>query len=429
MTDVTGVTEAAVGRRARKKAATRQAIAEAALGLFLERGYDRVTVKDVAEAADVSMSGLFKHFPTKESLVFDIEDDLQASLTGAVRDRPEGTPVLAALRSWLLQRIEAASGDPRHAEFQRLVSDTPALADHARRMWLRNEEELGRAITEAGPDAPGADVAGRALARFLLDRARPGHDVDPRRTLDAAVTLLADGWPAPELRRPPRTAPPEAAASPARPPGLRERKKAETRAAVNRAALDLFGEHGYDGVGVREVADAAGVSLATLFAHFPDGKASLVFPGGRADHVAALVRAVRERPVGHGVLRALHDHMATRGPFERNPDPDVRRTLDLVRATPDLADHALRTWTAAEDDLAVAVAEEAGLPDGDLTARLLARYVLQIPDLARTEPDARHTLDVVFGLLARGWPACLAPGTAAAATGPAWRPDAGRPAL
>ncbi|MEU3281014.1 hypothetical protein [Streptomyces antibioticus] len=61
----------------------------------------------------------------------------------------------------------------------------------------------------------------------------------------------------------------------------------------------------------------------------------------------------------------------------------------------------------AEDDLAAAVAEEAGLPDEDLTARLLAHHVLQIPDLARTEPDARHTPDVVLGLLARGWPTCL----------------------
>ncbi|MFF3941763.1 TetR/AcrR family transcriptional regulator [Streptomyces phaeofaciens] len=401
------MTELTVGRRERKKARTRQAIADAALGLFLERGYDQVTVKDVAEAADVSMSGLFKHFPTKESLVLDEDADVRAALVGAVRDRAEGTPVLEALRSWLLDRARAASDDPRHAAFVNLVSSTPALDDHARRMWLRHEEALGRAIGEAGPDAPGADIAGRALARFLLDHAQPRDDTDPHRTLGAAITLLADGWPAPELRRPPREAPPAATASPSRPPGLRERKKAETRRAITRAALDLFVERGYDDVGVREVAHAAGTSVATLFSYFPDGKASLVFPGNRSEHTAALVRAVQDRPAGHGILRALHDHMAVRGPFEQHPTPDERRALDLIRATPELGDHALRSWTAAQDAVATAVAQEAGLPADDPTPRLLARYVLQIPDLARTTTDARATLDVVTGLLTHGWPACL----------------------
>ncbi|WP_207399739.1 TetR/AcrR family transcriptional regulator, partial [Actinomadura fibrosa] len=228
--------------------------------------------------------------------------------------------------------------------------------------------------------------------------------------------LLGDGWPAPELRVPPQNPPPAAPPAPARPPGLRERKKAQTRRAINRAALDLFTERGYDDVGVREIADAAGTSLATMFTYFPDGKASLVFPGSRAERTAALVRAVRLRRPGQTVLRALHDHMATRGPFKADPAPEKRRVLDLVRATPQLRDHALHSWTAAEDDLTAAITREAALPAGDHTARLLARYVLQIPDLARTAADARRVLDVVTALLEHGWPA----GTWAAA------PDDGR---
>lgn len=251
------MTEATTGRRERKKARTRQAIADAALELFLERGFDQVAVKDVAEAADVSMSGLFKHFPTKESLVFDEEDDVQAGLISSVRDRPEGTSVLEALRAWLLARVCNKSADPRVAEFLDLVAHTPALSDYARRMWLRHEEELAKAIRQSGPDAPGADIAARAVARFVLDRTQPWQRDDPRAELDAAFTLLTHGRPAPELHATPHPPPSAAPPSPARPSGLRERKKAQTRQAITTTALELFAAHGYDNVGVREIADAA----------------------------------------------------------------------------------------------------------------------------------------------------------------------------
>lgn len=79
------------GRRERKKAQTRQSLADAALELFLGRGYDQVGVKDVADLADVSVTTLFKHFPVKEALVFDQEDDLEAALVAAVRDRPRAS--------------------------------------------------------------------------------------------------------------------------------------------------------------------------------------------------------------------------------------------------------------------------------------------------------------------------------------------------
>lgn len=383
--------EVTTGRRERKKARTRQAIASAALELFRERGFDQVTVRDVAEAADVSMSGLFKHFPTKESLVVDLSDDVLAGLVAAVRDRP--TEVLAALRSWLGAYDRA--GDP----CAEIVAGSPALRDHARRAWLRHEGELADAIRAAGPDVPGADIAARAVARFALDR--------PDGSLDAAFALLANGWSAPG---PPRAvAPPPATPTPDRPPGLRERKKVQTRQAITRSAVELFTERGYDDVGVREIADSAGVSLGTVFTYFPDGKASLVFPGDRAGRADELVRAVRSRPPGRTVPRALHDYMATRGPFATNPTADERRVLDLVRATPDLADYALRSWTAAQEPLAAAIAEEAGLPADDVGARLLAHYFLLIPDLASTMPDARHALEVVTDLLESGWPHSLRP--------------------
>lgn len=397
------------GRRERKKARTRQAIADAALDLFLEHGFDQVTIKDVAEAADVSMSGLFKHFPAKESLVFDQDDEVRAGIVAAVRDRPAATSALDGLHAWLARHAHCGSADPRTAAYLDLVAGTPALADYARRMWLRHEQDLAEAIREAGPDAPGADMAARAVARFALDRTQPWRRDDPRGELDAAFALLTGGWPAPELHASSRTpqAPGATPPAPARPPGLRERKKARTRQAITDAAVELFTRRGYGDVGVREIAAAAGTSIATLFTYFPDGKASLVFPGDRADQAAALVHAVHDRAPGQTIPRVLHDHLATRGPFKPGLTPGERRVLDLVRATPELSDYALRAWTAAQEPLTTAIAEQAGAPDGDPAPRLLARYVLQIPDLAATTTDSRLALDVITRVLEHGWPGGL----------------------
>ncbi|MFC7111010.1 TetR/AcrR family transcriptional regulator [Nonomuraea rubra] len=77
--------------------------------------------------------------------------------------------------------------------------------------------------------------------------------------------------------------------------GRRERKKAQTRQALSEAALRLFSEHGYDGVTVAQIADEADVSIATLFAHVPDGKEALIFDDG-AERRVWLVSAVRDRP-------------------------------------------------------------------------------------------------------------------------------------
>ncbi|MBS2532549.1 helix-turn-helix transcriptional regulator, partial [Catenulispora sp. NF23] len=75
------------GRRERKKAAIRQSLADTARDLFLERGYDAVGVREIAEAADVSVATLFNHFPDgKEALVFDQDADREAALVAAVHN-------------------------------------------------------------------------------------------------------------------------------------------------------------------------------------------------------------------------------------------------------------------------------------------------------------------------------------------------------
>ncbi|MEU6478935.1 helix-turn-helix domain-containing protein [Streptomyces sp. NPDC047017] len=184
-----------MGRRERKKAATRQALADAALTLFLERGYDAVGIKEIAEAADVSTTTLFKHFPSKEALVFDQDADLEAALISAVRDRPPGTPVTAALREHVLRsRLFAPEGTAEIAVFRELIRATPALSAYQRRMWMRHEHTLAAAIA-AELDAPADDPACAALAHFALEaRSLITTSPDPRTAVETAFALLEGGW-------------------------------------------------------------------------------------------------------------------------------------------------------------------------------------------------------------------------------------------
>src|SRR5882757_614673 len=118
------MTEPPVSRRERKKAATRQAIADAALHLFLERGYDHVSIRDIAEAADLSTATVFKHFTGKEALVFDQEESTDTRLIAAVRQRATGQGVLDALRQHVLDTWLPIAAHPQLQEFHHLVNST-----------------------------------------------------------------------------------------------------------------------------------------------------------------------------------------------------------------------------------------------------------------------------------------------------------------
>ncbi|MGV4986553.1 TetR/AcrR family transcriptional regulator [Streptomyces sp. NPDC001709] len=184
-----------MGRRERKKAATRQALADAALELFLEHGFDAVSIRDIAEAADVSTTTLFKHFPSKEALLFDMDADVEEALVAAVRDRAPGTPLLQALREHTLRaRGIKPEYDEQIAAFQRLASSTPALVDYHRRMWMRHERALAEAIA-ADAGAPADDPACAALAHLALEaRTLAATAPDRVAAVNAAFDLLERGW-------------------------------------------------------------------------------------------------------------------------------------------------------------------------------------------------------------------------------------------
>jgi AcrR family transcriptional regulator len=127
---------------------TRARIREVANRLFIERGYDAVTVADVAREAGVSSVTVFNHFPRKEDLFLDRTVDAIDLLRSAVRDRSDGTAVLTSLREQSLrlfdERHPLSGMDERSAGFFRTVAESPALVARAREIL----SELQRILAE-----------------------------------------------------------------------------------------------------------------------------------------------------------------------------------------------------------------------------------------------------------------------------------------
>jgi AcrR family transcriptional regulator len=183
--------------------------------------------------------------------------------------------------------------------------------------------------------------------------------------------------------------------------GRRQRKNAQTRAALAEAALRLFLEKGYDAVSVKEIADAVDISVPTLFNHVPDGKEALMFDDG-TERREILLAAVRDRKSGQSVMAALREFISGRGPFVAKPTTDFRRRTELIMNTPALRGYSRTLWIRCEEPLAAAIATEMGGPPDDLTARAVARYVLEIPQFVGDAADPLAALGAVFDLLEHG---------------------------
>lgn len=186
-----------LGRRERKKAATRKNISDVATMMFLERGFDNVSIREVADAADVSPTTVFAHFPQKEALVFDEDDEQRDRLVSAVRARSEGSTINRALHDFYAAEMKAnvdEHGDDVTRIFLTFLNETPALRDYAARMWLRHEDALADAIAdELELSEPTAAI--RVYARFVLQmQLLVNESDDPLGTLDAGFAILDDGW-------------------------------------------------------------------------------------------------------------------------------------------------------------------------------------------------------------------------------------------
>ena len=195
------------GLRARKRERTRDAIADAAISLFLARGFDQVPVADIAARAEVSKPTLFRYFPAKEDLVLHRIADHNGEAGRVVRARPPGVSPLAALhRHFLdgLDRRDPVTGLNDHPEvlaFHEMVFTTPSLAGRLNQYTLDDEEALAAAL---GGDitarllAAQVLVTRRVLARANWQKLKAGRSADAVHSeavadADRAFALLRDG--------------------------------------------------------------------------------------------------------------------------------------------------------------------------------------------------------------------------------------------
>jgi AcrR family transcriptional regulator len=146
-------------RRARKKAQTRDHIRRTSQRLFAQRGFEAVTIADVASAADVAVQTVFNHFATKEELFFSDRTPWREGPAEAVRTRDPDTGPLAALRAHLLFLVEGymeRASTPEHHQLMVTLHASPALLAHERLIYQESEELLRDALLEAWEQPKGA---------------------------------------------------------------------------------------------------------------------------------------------------------------------------------------------------------------------------------------------------------------------------------
>jgi len=170
-----------IGLRERKKRQTRQLIFDAAHRLFAERGFDSVTVAEIARAAEVSEVTVFNYFPTKEDLFYGGMEFFEEQLIDAVRTRARGESALVAFRRRLLEGADSLAARQRVAAIKKgaqMISYSSDLVSRERDIVDRYTRLLAAVLAEergAAPDdieALGAAGALMVVHRMLVDRVR-----------------------------------------------------------------------------------------------------------------------------------------------------------------------------------------------------------------------------------------------------------------
>jgi AcrR family transcriptional regulator len=155
------------GLRERKKREARQHISDVATRLFARRGFEAVTVVEIAEAAGVAKATVTNYFPRKEDLLLDMQAEAEHLLVDAIRERPPGQPVVEAVRALmhrlLAQRHALSVAAPGMARFANLIAESPALLSRAREQREHLESAVARRLVEETGDPARADLVARLL--------------------------------------------------------------------------------------------------------------------------------------------------------------------------------------------------------------------------------------------------------------------------
>jgi AcrR family transcriptional regulator len=200
-------------------------------------------------------------------------------------------------------------------------------------------------------------------------------------------------------------------AGPDRPCGLRERKKARTRASLREHALRLFGEQGYQATTVEQIAAAAEVSPSTFFRYFPT-KEDLVL---QDDMDTRMIEALERQPAGLGPITAVR--AATREVFASYTEADldlIQQNMALTLSVPEVRARALDEFARTIAVMGEALAKRSGRPTDDLTVRTLAGAIIGVimsitlPWDGWSDPQNMEEtfgrIDTALGLLEAGLP-------------------------
>jgi AcrR family transcriptional regulator len=186
------------GLRERKKERTRRLIADTARRLFAERGFDAVTVAEVAREADVAEKTVFNYFPTKEDLFYSRLEAFEEELLTAIREREPGKSALEAFADFMLEPRGVlafdATRDPEATDrlltITRVITASPALLARERQVFARYTDSLADLLADETGAPPGS-VEPAVAATALLGAHRALIDYVRRRTLagDGAAAI------------------------------------------------------------------------------------------------------------------------------------------------------------------------------------------------------------------------------------------------
>ncbi|GHB37329.1 TetR family transcriptional regulator [Streptomyces viridiviolaceus] len=159
---------AAPGLRETKKRETRQLISDRATRLFMEQGFERTTIAEIADAARVAKKTVTNYFPRKEDLALDHQDEFVAALADTVAAREPGETALEALRRSFLAAVAAQDPVAGFAgpRFTRMIAESPTLSLCLRGLHDRREEALAASLAEATGASPD-DITPHTAAALL----------------------------------------------------------------------------------------------------------------------------------------------------------------------------------------------------------------------------------------------------------------------
>ncbi|MBY3463926.1 TetR family transcriptional regulator [Rhizobium laguerreae] len=191
-------TETTEGRRERKRRQTRERIEQAAMTLFLQRGFEATTIEDITEAADVSKRSFFDYFPSKEEVVFAWQDAFADRLMAAIAARPADESSVTVVEAAITATVIAAVDEPGLA-LGELIHRTPALKARDQLKYAKLEQKLAEALLLRKGGDPLERPRMRVLAAIVIGALRVGAELWQQRPpsvspQDFAREIFTDLW-------------------------------------------------------------------------------------------------------------------------------------------------------------------------------------------------------------------------------------------